>query len=457
MEDLNEQTESFGDRRIPVSRLHLNLANPRHEPARSEEEAIALLCDTELVAELAKDIVERGALSPLEVFGVIPMPGNPGHYVSVEGNRRTCALIIANDPARAPESVRPQLRALAAHANLPSEVRAHVFTGEEEAQQWIQLRHLGGQGGAGTKDWDPTQQNRAAGGNKKSAAHANTLSVNVLDRLVARGVLSPEERKDVNLTTVTRYLGTPGVRAILGLGSSKELVYTHDVDEVDGALIHLVRDSLAPLENGTYKVNSRTNSSERINYANELKSMGIAPATHLQQPQAAPIPVKLSSTGRSTASEPTKRSAVNPDMRRRLVPADFRVGIKDPALLRLRKEATELEISNFPLCGNYLLRAIIEQILVLYAKSSNIHRQRMTDAALTQACAEQLRKTGVTGRALTNIEKAAGATNTGHSLHSLGHTVHAGTFPTAVDLKRHFDTWRPSLEAILQQLEQKTL
>lgn len=53
---------------------------------------------------------------------------------------------------------------------------------------------------------------------------------------------------------------------------------------------------------------------------------------------------------------------------------------------------------------------------------------------------------------MTNIEKASGDQNTGHGLHSLGHAVHGGTFPTAIDLKRHFDTWRPSLDAMLEDL-----
>ena len=447
--------EELGDRMVPVSRLHLNLANPRHEPVVSEEEAIAKLCDTELIAELARDIVARGSLSPLEVFGVVPMPGNPGHFVSVEGNRRTCALIIANDPNRAPADLRQQLRALAAKANLPKEVRGHVFADEAEAHQWIQLRHLGGQGGSGTKNWDSTQQNRAAGGNKKAAAHANTLAVNVLDRLVARGGLTPDERKDVNLTTVTRYLGTPGVRAILGLGSNKDLVYTHDVDEVDKALLHLVKDSLQPKEDGTYRVNSRTISTDRLAYANELKAQGVAPATHLQQAQRAPVVTKLTAPPRVEVAEPKKRSATHPDARKRLIPTDFKIGFKDPVLLRIRREALDLELSEFPFCGNYLLRALVEQVLALYAKKRNRFKQSMTDAALTQACGEELRKTGVTGKAVMNVEKAAGSSNAGHSLHSLGHSVHGGTIPTANDLKKHFDTWRPSLDAMLEQLEAK--
>ncbi len=447
--------DQLGDRMVSVSRLHLNLSNPRHEPVESEEAAIATLCDSELITELAKDIVARGSLSPLEVFGVVPMPGNPGHFISVEGNRRTCALIIANDPNRAPAGLRQQLRALAAKADLPKEVRAHVFADEAEAQQWIQLRHLGGQGGSGTKNWDTTQQNRAAGGNKKAAAHANTLAVNVLDRLVARGGLTPDERKEVNVTTVTRYLGNPGVRAILGIGSNKDLVYTHDVDEVDKALLHLVKDSLQPKEDGTYRVHSRTVSTDRLKYANELKAEGIAPATHLQQPQRAPVATKLTAPTDASITEPRKRSATHPDSRKRLIPSDFKIGLKDPVLLRLRREALDLEIKEFPFCGNYLLRALVEQVLTLYAKKRNKFKQGMTDAALTQVCGEELRKAGVTGRAVVNVEKAAGSSTVGHGLHSLGHSVHGGTIPTANDLKKHFDTWRPALEAMLEQLEAK--
>lgn len=443
---------SLGDSAVPISKLHLNLINPRHEPAESEEQAIARLCSTEQIVELARDIVQRGALSPLEVFGVVPMARNPGHYISVEGNRRTCALIVLNDPKRAPEGLQSQLRALASRAKLPREVRAHVFPDEAEAQQWIQLRHLGGQGGAGTKDWDPTQQNRAAGGNAKSKAHANTLSVNVLDRLVARGALTPEERKDVNLTTLTRYLGTPGVRAIVGLGSNRDLVYTHEVDEVDAALLHIVKDSLHPQEDGSFRVNSRTDSTARVNYANELKALGVAPVSHLPQAQTAPPPSALRPTAEVSAPAAKKRSAVHPELRKQLVPSSFTVSLNDPVLLRLRKEALELDLKGFSLCGNYLLRAIVEQILTLYAKKKNVYKEGMTDSALTHACAAQLKNSGVSGKALTNIDKAAGSIHTGHSLHSLGHTVHGGTFPTDTDLKRHFDTWRPSLEAMLAAL-----
>ncbi|MDQ1093841.1 hypothetical protein QE400_003254 [Xanthomonas sacchari] len=448
--------QQLGDQLILVSRLHLNLSNPRHEPVESEAIAIAKLCDTELIAELAQDIAQRGSLSPLEVMGVVPMTGHPGHFISLEGNRRTCALIVANDPSRAPEPIRQQLRRITADANLPKQVKAHVFADEAQAKQWIDLRHLGLQGGAGAKEWDTTQKFRAAGGNTKTSARDNTLAVLVLDRLVSRGMLSAEQRREANVTTLTRYLGTPGVRAILGLGSNKELIYTHDAEEVDNALLRVVLDSLTPLDDGSYRVNSRSNSTQRVQYANELKSQGYAPSSHLDTPEEPPAPTKARTQAETATTATTKRRSANhPDTRKRLIPTDFPVSVNDPILLRLRREGTTLEINEFTFSANYILRALVEQIMTLFAKKQGRFNPNMTDNALTQACADELRKLGVTGKALTNVEKAAGAQHTGHSLHSLGHAVHGGTIPTSTDLKKHFDTWRPALEAMLNTISAK--
>lgn len=444
----------LGDQTIPVSRLHLDLNNPRHEPAESEAQAIANLCDSEMVVEIAQDIAQRGSLSPLEVLGVTPMEGHPGHFISLEGNRRTCALIVAADPSRAPEPARRQLERIAAKATVPREVKAYVFAKREDAKQWIDLRHLGFQGGAGTKPWDATQQTRASGGNVKTSARDNTLSVLVLDRLVARGMLSNDQRRVVSVSTLTRYLGTPGVRAILGLGSNKELIYTHDPDEVDSALLRLVLDSIEPLSDGTLRVNSRTDSRDRLRYANDLKSSGDAPKTQLEHPEPAPKPTKVRVQERSTSGQ--KRSANHPDKRKRLIPTDFSIPLKDPALLHLRKEGLSLNLEDFSFSGNYVLRALVEQTMTLFAKMCGKWRPNIPDQALTQHCAKELQALGVQGKALTNIQKAAGNDSTPWSLHSLGHVVHGGAIPAPKDLKRYFDTWRPTLEAMLRALEERS-
>lgn len=442
----------LGDQSIPVSRLHLDLANYRHEPVDSEARAIAKLCDTELIAELAQDIAKRGSLSPLEVLGVTPMEGHPGHYISVEGNRRTCALIIATDPSRAPESMRAQLRKITDRSMLPKQVKAHIFASKDEAKQWIDLRHLGAQNGAGAREWDTTQKARAAGSNTKTTARDNALSVLVLDRLVARGMLTAEQRARVAVSTITRYLGTPGVRAVLGLGSNRELIYTHEPNEVDHALLRVILDSIESRKDGTFVVHSRTDSQDRLQYVNKLKSSGSAPSTPLDRPQAPPRASNAKAAPGGSITNHGKRSANHPDKRKSLIPSDFAITNRDPVLLRLRKEGLTLDVAAYSFSANYVLRALLEQTMTLFAKKHGIWKQGIGDQALTQACAKKLASQGVTGKALSVTQKAAGNADTPYSLHSLGHAVHGGSIPTADNLKRYFDTWRPTLETMLALL-----
>ncbi len=441
--------EALGDRVIPVSRLHLDPQNPRHAPMDSDSEVIAQLCDEELIAELAQDIAARGALNPLDVLGVIPYEGHPGHFIAVEGNRRTCALILLSDPSRAPTTaLQEQIKRVAAVAQIPKQVKVHVFSGRESAKPWIDLRHLGPQGGIGTREWNPDQKTRAAGTNTRTSAKANKLALEALDRLVNSGLLTPDQRSKVSLTTITRYLGTPSVRAILGLGSNSELIYTHDSSEVDAALLQLVMDSIAKQEDDRYLVHSRTNSADRLAYATSLRSRGQAPTTPLGVP-APPPDVSAPHKGSVPAK---KRSTRNPALIPTLFDRSFTVTHNDPVLLRLRTEALSLKLEHYPFSGNYLLRAFVEQTMVLFAKKRGKYSPTLSDQQLTQACAEELKALAVTGKALTVINKAAGSPSHPHSLHSLGHAVHGGSIPTRQGLRAIFDTWQPSLRAMLDAL-----
>lgn len=59
---------------VELIKLHLDLENYRHEPVENEENAIAKLYTHEKVEAIVRDIVEYGAISPLDRIGVIPMP-----------------------------------------------------------------------------------------------------------------------------------------------------------------------------------------------------------------------------------------------------------------------------------------------------------------------------------------------------------------------------------------------
>ena len=144
---------------VALSKLHLDLHNPRHEPVATEEEAIALLYQLEGVETLAVDIVDEHAMSPLDTIGVIAMPGNPGHYFAVEGNRRLCSLLLLNDYNRAPSSSAKTLfRDLASRITIPKTIEVVEFNGREDSKHWRDLRHLGPQDGKGLVPWNPTQK-----------------------------------------------------------------------------------------------------------------------------------------------------------------------------------------------------------------------------------------------------------------------------------------------------------
>lgn len=439
------------DEIVPINRLHLDLANFRHEQVGSEADAIATLCGSEQVAQLAEDIGQRGSLSPLDVLGVVPMRDSPGHFMAVEGNRRTCALIVTADPMRAPAHMRAKFQQIQERGNFPSAVKVHVFPDKAAAKPWIDLRHLGPQEGVGVKSWNATQKTRAAGGNSKTSAGDNVLAVSVLDRLVEQGLLNKDERKKVSVSTITRYLSSPVVREIFGLDSRNELIYTHATEEVDAALLRLVRDSIVPQTDGNFRVNSRSNVEERTEYASALKAEGATPSTRLDAPGPPPNPGATRAITREKA-ERKRRNAPNPDTRHSLIPNDFKIPINDCVLRRLRDEATTLPVEDYSFSANFLLRALVERVLSEYVKQCGRWRDGMKSHQLTQACAEELKKVGAPRDIQTVIEQAGGNQNTPFNLYSLGHAVHGVTIPVGRDLKRYFDTWRPVLDFIIDQL-----
>lgn len=443
------ETSPTSDRLIPWNRLHLDLANPRHDPVGSEAEAIAYLCGAEKVMALAADIGEHG-LNPLESLGVIPMAESPGHFIAVEGNRRTCALIVTADPERAPERFRARLRRIKEQGNFPSEVRVHVFRDKADAAFWFNLRHQGEQDGIGLKTWNPTQKSRALSGNSKASAKADALAVKILDRMEKLGQLSKEDRAKVSISTLTRYLSTPDVRKIFGIGDRTELVYTHAFDEVDRCLLRLVRDSITPRADGSFPVHSRTNADERRQYANELKAQGATPSTLLDEP-AAPTGRADVSASENQSTQRARRSASNPDKRGFLVPRDFKICVKDDVLIRLRNEASRLDVEDYSFSANFLLRAIVERVLIGFLKQRGKWPQS-GDLATLQTCAAELKQMDAP-RSVQDVVQKASHKNSSYGLHTLGFAVHGGIIPTGSDLKKHFDTWRPALAFMLEQIE----
>lgn len=425
---------------IPLTRLHLDPQNPRHDAIADENEIIAHLYRQERVLGMAKNIAKLGAISPMERIGVIEMPDNPGHFVVVEGNRRACALRLLHDPKKAPTpAARTAMQHLAEASSIPGQVPVVVFKDRPTSKPWIGLRHNGEQAGAGVRKWNSTQKAR-----HDKVDNPNQLALAVLDRAEAGAWVTPQERKQVGLTTLTRYLKNKVIRAMLGLGDARDLEYTHDPAQVDAALQRLVRDALPPAnKNQEPEVNSRTNISDRLAYVRKLQAAGVTPRTPLAE-AVRPPPVARVLPGK-------RRSARNPANRPRVVPSDFVVKNRDPALLRVLNEL-RVDTVDHEFTVNFLLRAFIERVLVLYAKKHGFHQPGLPDHMLVKKCTEHLEANGVHENETKNMRTAASNKDVPFSLHTLGAAVHGGHTPFPKTLNAVWENWAPALTLMLDRI-----
>lgn len=435
---------------VSSNSVHLDGENPRHKSLERDAEMIAALCDAQLVA-LATDIAKLGALSPLEVLGVVALEGQPGHFVAVEGNRRTCSVLLLSDPSRAPTpEFRDVFRKLARAANIPRELQVYVFPSRQAAQPWIDRRHLGGQGGVGTREWDNNAKARvAARSSANTTAKADVLAFAVVERLFALGLLSPEQHGQVSLTTLSRYLNNASRRAILGLkglDSDNQLVYTHDAAEVDSVLRKLVLDSLPRSDDKVPLVNSRSKAADSDNYVQGLAAQGLVPSTRLPEPAPAKVPA---APPLATKTVSKARSSINQANRNKLMLPSFTVQSSDSALLRLRSEMLALQIEGYEYAANYLLRAFIERVLILYFRRQDPQRKYGSDLELCRLCAADSLQAKAPRKVQQVLDQATAPSPVAHSLHTLGTAVHLGTVPVRRQLVAVFDTWESALRYML--------
>lgn len=426
---------------ISLERLHLDPENPRHDPIEDEDKIIGHLMRSEKVQALAKSIVENGGISPLDAIGVVEMTDNPGHFIVAEGNRRTCALKVLTDPKKAPSTAAQKyFQSLAERASLPRKFSVVVFPDKEAARPWMELRHLGPQDGAGMKSWNSVQKTRFARG-----ASPDTLALAVLERAEAAGWIDAETRKKIGITTLTRYLGNPVVRAALGIGERGSLTFTHEPAEVDVALKKFVTDAI-PRKDGTEApVNSRTKAADWKAYGRQLHTEGFSPTTALPGPIVPPAPTE------TATSRP--RGPRHPDKRPNVMPSDFVVKYKDPALQRLVTELKSIRPDDgLPFAANYLLRAVLERVMVLYAKKAGVWKQNLDDRALTRVCNGALEAAGVSSHELKNLRIAFSTDDSPLSLQTLGAAVHAAHLPTRKGLIAVWDNWAPAVRHMLDRL-----
>lgn len=134
------------------------------------------------------------------------------------------------------------------------------------------------------------------------------------------------------------------------------------------------------------------------------------------------------------------------------MPTDFVFNHGDKSLIRLRQEFRCTPIDDHEFAVNYLLRAFVERVMVLYAKQRKVHQPQMSDQKLMQVCVEELGKEGVPASSLKSMRVAMSNEHAAYSLHTLGAAVHTGHVPTRKSLIAAWDNWEDSLKLMLGRI-----
>lgn len=438
---------------VSFSRLHFDPVNPRGEPELDEEKIRELFGSQPETLKLATHIAEHG-LNPLERIGIVTHTKLPGHFIIREGNRRLCAMQLLRDPNRAPnDSMRKAYSKLTSSGrSIPDTINAVLFRATGNERIWMSVKHEGPQGGLGTLSWGPSEKtrfNREGETGKTRPKNPNRQAEALLTYAVDQGLIKPEERQLISLTTLTRYL--PNVRTALALLNTEDCTTDARSDEFQSVLKRFLTDALNPSTPGhTAPVNSRSTSAQRNQYAENLRREGVSPINRDQTPYD---PSKAAPTRHRAADSPRQKGAKDPGKRKQLIPSSFTVSVKDNVLLRLVREGKDLNPDEARFSCNYINRVILEHVVHMYAKKRGIGKEGDFSDVVRRVVEHAKKSADPPGRGIVNVLNKTADKRSSYSYEIMSNPIHGGSIPSGADNRVNWETLQPALEYLLSNLK----
>ncbi len=392
---------------------------------------------------MAGDIVQHG-LDPSTIPIVVRHSGRPTRYVILEGNRRLAAIRALENPESVASVVKTTvLSRLRQHSRSYQEdpidtMPCVVVKDRDEARHWIELRHTGLNDGAGTMPWRSDESARFRARSRRPEIHSQAL-----DFLSERGDLSAEDRARVPVTSFKRLLGTPQVRAKLGLEvTDHHLSVLADKNKIAKALMHVIND----LSSGKIKTADIYTSQNRQAYARNLPQT-VAVAATLSSGQGAPL-VTSATAGKTRATRPKR--AIE---RTKLIPTSCVLDISDRRINNIENELRKLGLNDYTNAVSVLFRVFIELSIDSYIQaqpSIGLHEKTPLQRKM-KAVADHLVASGkLTQKQRQPVSRACQRDSflapSIDLMHTYVHNAHA--FPAPGDLRAHWDNLEPFLAAI---------
>ncbi|MES2845656.1 MAG: hypothetical protein V4747_11555 [Pseudomonadota bacterium] len=459
---------------LELHQLNLDLDNPRlplPRPTSLNGALNAMLAlQRDKLFRLAEDVVERG-LAPGEALYVLETKDNPNIYTVLEGNRRTAALKILDNPAldgELPFFKQGEGRALLKRFQLlrPLFDRSAidplfcvVTPDREAAVPWLQRRHAGEMDGIGLTGWDAPERDRAR--------NPNSPMVTLTDFLRTEGLNDDEDRiVQRQYTTIERIIDTVSARRKLGLEvNSGVLCSLIDPDQ----LLGVVKGLLAKIA-ATPAPSRLLNKAEAIEAFVDELPLGILPDPDRF---AAPVSLKaLREHYRATSAEPTETPestppAANatppppaphprPPPRRETLFKRGEVPAFEPRARDILGELTKLKQSTHPTAVTILFRVFLERSVREYVEKHEIAvpkkggHEKVSDFVVASFNHITAANPNLELKALERVVRAGLAP---HHIDVLNRVVHDRfAFASTSDIENIADTFRDFLVALWSKM-----
>jgi len=344
-----------------LAELNLDLENvrigSRAEPQPDQRAAIRALIDDQKqkLVNLAIDLLDYGP-SPGEPIWVTTDLTDPKHQVVLEGNRRVCALKLMDNPRLADGTeVATQFADLAKEfAKKPIRtLDAALFPKREDAQHFIDLRHMRGTAGVGLEKWRSLAKERAQPG-WSGRVRRSLFTLDYLDD-------DTDEFGDVGAiieaksTTVDRVLNSPAMKEVLGVNIDPKTrsVTFENGDEIAGR--RLLRDVITEMARPDSQFSEIRDKGDRETFIRRFADRAVKAPGGPPPPSGAakivPFP-KAASRPRLTERA---RATLAPTSADRAI-----ARVKGTRLNKLYRECRKLPIANNENAAALLMRVFLE-------------------------------------------------------------------------------------------------